>query len=73
MPAARLVQCSPAMPVSIASEFQKHAPPMMAGIDIKNEKSAAVLRLSPVNSAPEIVLPERDTAGKHAPTPAYSQ
>ena len=41
---------------------------MIAGIDIKNEKSAAVLRFSPAKSAPEIVLPERDTPG-NTPTP----
>ncbi len=38
----------------------------MAGIESRNEKSAAALRLRPENSAPEIVLPERETPGRIA-------
>ena len=39
---------------------------MIAGIDIRNEKSAAALRLSPENSAPAMVPPERETLGRIA-------
>ena len=63
MPAATHSQSISPTPSRSAPGISSTAPPMIDGMDSRKEKSAAVRRSSPANSAPAIVEPERDTPG----------
>ena len=58
-------------PCSSASGISRTAPPAIAMMDSRNEKSAAAFRFSPENSAPAMVEPERETP-ESVPSPCMA-